>query len=319
MRLAPTIARSVLTACAAPALALCAASETSAGLSLGVAPFLGIDAAEEPTVGTPEKKEAAEGGIRDNSFFIEEAYNQEPGVVQHISNLVWTRDDEDGVERVAIDFVFTQEWPLGSQAHQFSYTVPLVWFEEEPDEGSREREGDVGDIFLNYRYQVADGSRGFAFAPRLSLILPTGDEEKGIGVGEVGVFTNLPFSFECESFAFHVNAGASAHSGVTTDLPGGGTSPERSLRAFNLGASAIWIDSPVVQPLIETFALFDQEIGDDGETHDMTKVIVSPGVRWAPYTSGSSQVVVGAALPIGVTDDAPDYGLFLYLSIEHPF
>ena len=26
-------------------------------------------------------------GIQDNSFFIEEAYNQEPGVVQHIFNL----------------------------------------------------------------------------------------------------------------------------------------------------------------------------------------------------------------------------------------
>ena len=26
-------------------------------------------------------------GIQDNSFFIEKAYNQEPGVVQHIFNL----------------------------------------------------------------------------------------------------------------------------------------------------------------------------------------------------------------------------------------
>ena len=26
-------------------------------------------------------------GIQDNSFFIEEAYNQEPGVVQHIFNV----------------------------------------------------------------------------------------------------------------------------------------------------------------------------------------------------------------------------------------
>ena len=27
-------------------------------------------------------------GIQDNSFLVEEAYNQEPGVVQHISNLL---------------------------------------------------------------------------------------------------------------------------------------------------------------------------------------------------------------------------------------
>jgi hypothetical protein len=61
-------------------------------------------------------------GIQDNSFLIEEAYNQEPGVVQHILN-------------VPINFIngsceiapsFTQEWPIFSQTHQFSYTIPYV-------------------------------------------------------------------------------------------------------------------------------------------------------------------------------------------------
>ena len=60
-------------------------------------------------------------GIQDNSFFVEEAYNQEPGVVQHILN-------------VPINFIngsreitpsFTQEWPVFSQTHQFSYTTPV--------------------------------------------------------------------------------------------------------------------------------------------------------------------------------------------------
>ena len=52
--------------------------------------------------------------IKDNSFLIEEAYNQEEGVVQHISN--WMRD------RATNDWIytFTQEWPIGSQTHQFS-------------------------------------------------------------------------------------------------------------------------------------------------------------------------------------------------------
>ena len=53
-------------------------------------------------------------GVQDNSFLIEEAYNQEAGVVQHIFNL--RRQGHDW------SFAFTQEWPVGSQTHQFSYS-----------------------------------------------------------------------------------------------------------------------------------------------------------------------------------------------------
>ena len=57
--------------------------------------------------------------ISDNSFLVEEAYNQEPGVVQHINGFMWRR-------RVgAWLYTFTQEWPLVGHAHQLSYTVPL--------------------------------------------------------------------------------------------------------------------------------------------------------------------------------------------------
>ena len=61
-------------------------------------------------------------GIQDNSFFIEEAYNQEPGVVQHIFNL--PIDFTNGSREVAPSF--TQEWPVFSQTHQFSYTIPYT-------------------------------------------------------------------------------------------------------------------------------------------------------------------------------------------------
>ena len=55
--------------------------------------------------------------ITDNSFLVEEAFNQEAGIFQNIFNAsrsesVWTS-------------TFTQEWPIVSQTHQFSYT--LAW------------------------------------------------------------------------------------------------------------------------------------------------------------------------------------------------
>ena len=48
-----------------------------------------------------------EAPISDNSFLIEEAYNQEPGVVQHISNF----SRADLAARLG-PIPFTQEWPF---------------------------------------------------------------------------------------------------------------------------------------------------------------------------------------------------------------
>ena len=47
--------------------------------------------------------------------------------------------------------------------------------------------------------------------------------------------------------------------------------------------------------------------------------MISPGFRWALNLPDELQLVSGLAFPIGLTDDAPDYGVFLYFSIEHPF
>src|SRR5438876_8840142 len=78
-------------------------------------------------------------GIQDNSFLVEEAYNQEPGVVQHILNLLVT--SKAGQKESSPSF--TQEWPIFSQQHQFSYTLPHTFVEDEHG---------FEDIRLNYRF-----------------------------------------------------------------------------------------------------------------------------------------------------------------------
>src|ERR1700757_1057880 len=126
--------------------------------------------------------EAAQQGlierISDNSFLIEEAYNQDPGVVQHIFNGIWT----NGPQQRGWAFSFTQEWPLFSVEHQFSYTIPSSHLTE------REQKQIGGeDILINYRYQALEESDTLpAFAPRFSLMLPTGNRNKGTGNGVVG-------------------------------------------------------------------------------------------------------------------------------------
>ena len=75
----------------------------------------------------------------------------------------------------AWELAFTQEWPVASQKHQLSYTVPFL------DHSGRST--GVGNMLINYRYQATMEDPGMpAFSPRLSLILPTdnrGDDSRG--------------------------------------------------------------------------------------------------------------------------------------------
>src|SRR5687767_6157297 len=95
-----------------------------------------IAQAQAPTVAAPSP-------IRDNSFLIEEAYNQPWGVVQHVSTF----------QRVRGAFgwgaTFTQEWPAPSERHQLSYTVPI---QRSPTLTGLHT--GIGDVMLNYRYQI---------------------------------------------------------------------------------------------------------------------------------------------------------------------
>ena len=73
-------------------------------------PGLWTPAAAQQTTASP--------GIQDNSFLVEEAYNQERGMVQHINTLsrMWNSKD--------LIYTFTQEWPMpGNPRHQLSYTL----------------------------------------------------------------------------------------------------------------------------------------------------------------------------------------------------
>src|SRR4026207_2041614 len=158
-------------------------------------------------------------GIQDNSFLIEEAYNQEPGVVQHIFNLpsYFTGNAYE------ITPSFTQEWPVFSQTHQFSYTIPYTF--------TNSANG-LADIRLNYRLQaLMESERVPAFAPRLTLVLPTGNKQKGFSNGRVGYETNLPFSkIVGDRWTVHFNAGMS----IFPDVRG------HDLINYNLGGSGIY-------------------------------------------------------------------------------
>ena len=166
--------------------------------------------------------------IQDNSFLLEEAYNQEAGVVQHINTFMRVRG---GVWA----YTFTQEWPVTGQKHQLSYTIPIQRISGEQDFVKG-----VGDVAINYRYQLlGSGDTKVAIAPRFSLLLPTGDSTKGLGAGAPGYQVNLPISIVvAEKLVTHVNAGA-----TFTPRAKNAVGEKADTTGYNLGQSLIWLTS----------------------------------------------------------------------------
>lgn len=241
----------------------------------------------------------AQAPIRDNSFLVEEAYNQERGVVQHIGTL-----DHGGAGEW--EAALTQEWSLGGIRHQVGFTLPF------PDAGSGAGLGDVG---LNYRFQlIGHPEARILLAPRATVLLPTGSAVRGRGAGGVGVQVNLPLTLvAAPRLVTHWNAGITLH--PSASVAGGGSATTTSL---GLGASAVWLLRPTVNLLLEGIWASEADAIADGRSARSESAFLSPGIRWA-LNAGSVQVVPGLAWAIGVGPSRGEDSLFLYLSVEHPF
>ena len=242
-------------------------------------------------------------GIQDNSFLIEEAYNQEEGVVQHISGFTRFWPSRSWA------YAFTQEWPLGKYPrHQLSYTIPFV----SPGNAA----SGVGDVALNYRYQlVGNGSAKVAFAPRLSVLLPTGDFRRERGLGGPGIQISLPLSVVVNrKLVTHWNLGA-----TITPSARNPALQRAATYGHNLGQSFIWRIRPRFHAILETVWQSSESVAGPGQTTRQHSLLVSPGIRWAHNLSNGLQIVPGIGMPIGVGPSRGEKGIFLYLSFEHRF
>jgi hypothetical protein len=257
------------------------------------------------TLTAQEKQDKPERPIQDNSFLVEEAYNQEPGVVQHISTFTRYQETKDWI------YTFTQEWPVGGLTHQLSFTLP--WQRLGASLDGRQA---FGDVALNYRYQLlGDGNAKVAIAPRLSVLLPTGDEKTGYGRGAAGVQVMLPVSWVLgESLVAHSNLGATRTPKARNTL--GETATPQDLA---LGQSLIWLASPRFNVMLEYVHNRTQAVSGPDQTQAQTATYLSPGIRWAYNFPSGLQIVPGIAVPIGVGASRGERAIFLYLSFEHPF
>lgn len=232
--------------------------------------------------------------IMDNSFLVEEAYNQEAGIFQNI--FLFQRAKSGGGWSVE----FTQEWPVGSQRHQLSFTLPFDF-----------ESGSVGNVLLNYRLQSRmENESGPAIAPRLSVILPTGDD-----LLEYGAQLNVPVSRQFGDVMLTANLGATMerHDYSLESV---------QLLSPHLAGSLIFRALPLFHLMVETVMTSEQTPPAVCCDTDRVKTwIVSPGARGA-FNFGDHQLAYGAAVPLVISQSksAPyETSLVLYLSYELPF
>jgi hypothetical protein len=248
-----------------------------------------------------EKKEEEEI-IEDNSYFLEEAYNQEVRVVQHISSRL--------INKEGSTFLFTQEWPAFGVTHQLSYTIPYIT----PLSGVK---AGVGDILLNYRYQLLEHDDFVACAPRFSLILPTGDDKNGFGMGTLGFQINVAASKRLSKcLVTHINAGTTFFPGVKY-LDASNVEQKEAVKSYDVGASLIWLTQSCFNVMLEWLTNI---YADRANEKGYSETYLSPGVRFAlNFDKINLQVVPGLAVPFYFSQGQHNVQLFLYLSFEHAY
>jgi hypothetical protein len=234
--------------------------------------------------------------IEDNSFLIEEAYNQDPGVIQHISSFQYLKQD-------TWIYTFTDEWPVPGMKHQLSFTLPVL------SNGST----GLGDIELNYRYQAIHLKR-LAFSPRLSLLFPTGNYHKSLGSGVPGYQVSLPFSFLLSrKVVTHYNLGIT-YIPISKNADGS----KSNIVIYNYGLSIIILLHTNFNFMFETVGYTTITKENNANTQIFNILLINPGFRYAINFKSGLQIVPGIATPIGIGSSAGEFNIFAYLSFEHP-
>ena len=283
------------------------------GMVIGIVAWIPAGAVgQEKGMHPGQEKDAARAEwprIRDNLFVLEEAYNQEPGVAQHI--LVFRLDPKSRGWTLS----FTDEWPVPTDRNQVSLSLNLA-----RDPGVEEV--GLSEVLVNWRYQAVGlgGTGPVALAPRLSLVIPTGSLARGGSRGVLGVQGNLPLSIEAGRWmVIHLNAGLA----VTPGAMGAGV--RKTLWEPSAGVALVGQPLPWFNLMVEGLFASTEE-ADQGRWRREQRVTVSPGVRFAiDHRESGLQVVPGvaASLDFLVRRDFRAgrdlaVGIIAYLSFEHP-
>ena len=150
-------------------------------------------------------------------------------------------------------------------------SVPYAWLRSD---GPARARASATSTF-NYRYQawIGDARRAPAFAPRISLILPTGSRNRGLGDGSVGRRDQV-----------HRSARSSAIASRCTPTPACricSTCTAISPTSYKVGGSGIYAVTRDFNLLLEGVVEWDESVNDALTVERETTFTLNPGFRKA--------------------------------------
>ena len=235
--------------------------------------------------------------IEDNSFLVEESYNQEEGVVQFIQVYQKEAKTENW------NYTFINEYPFFSQTHQLSFEVPIAHLESN-------NKSQIEDLKLNYRNELFRNET-VVTTLRLSTTLPTGDYEKGFGVGASGYETALLASVQiAPRWVQHWNVGAGITPKAKNTL-----GEQADNRKYFWAVSNVYLMSDHLNFMLEATGTQQEQTITENSAEWTSETIVSPSVRYA-IDYNDWQFVPGLAFPTGLGPTEGSNQILGYLSIE---
>lgn len=237
-------------------------------------------------------------GVVDNSFFLEEAYQQPAGVYQFIQTFQ-TFEKGGGY-----NYAFAAEIPITDLIHQFSITTARA-----REDGLQ---SSTGDTTLNYRYQPYNRD-GKLVTERFGLIVPTGSVKQKTSNGVYGFeFMQAATIIFSDRWANHWNLGMNLYPRAKfTD-----TTKRTTLTEVKAGTSWVYFFKDDLNFMLELFFQTSQTLVDDKQETSFA-FILSPGVRFGKsYNWKEMEVVPGIGFPVQFEESETDLGMLVYLSFE---
>lgn len=246
---------------------------------------------------------SAFAAIEDNSFLMEEAFNQEWGVYQFIQKYQTSKVAK------GYEYSFENEIPITDKTHQFSY-------EFSRGRGDADSDTAISDTTLNYRWQPLNKD-GMLLSERFGLIVPTGSVEKESGNGVYGFeFMQAATITINDRFMNHWNMGFSVLPNAETK----GIDKKRTITSFTAGSSIIYLWKDNVNFLVEGVLESGQGVNPDGSKSSETSFTINPGARFAwDLEWKDTQIVPGISFPTELLNGPTEHGVLVYLSIEPKF
>ncbi|MCX7793459.1 MAG: transporter [Thermodesulfovibrionales bacterium] len=142
-------------------------------------------------------------GYSYHPLITDDTGTQGKGRLQYEFQFEYSHDKEEGIRTQVLNINNTLTYGL-TDSLDIALAIPYLYWKEE--NGEVIDEAGISDIELGIKYRFYEGER-FRIALKPSILIPAGDEKRGLGAGRFGGSVFLIFDRDFESFTLFLNAG----------------------------------------------------------------------------------------------------------------